>query len=188
MKKLSQQGLLDDDKINEIMAEEKAKYTRLPFALCMDYGIHIEDWWTPKDAWDALLWKGKISSVKEECKKHATEIKRFEENKKFRENKSFEIPNVEKAYKFNRLDTKHHIRHVNELGFKNSKEYEREAVRFFNSNEGKLYYSVARKRFYRYDEKSSRLVISSDGIVHTFMKKDKNRFNQLEIQDELKEV
>lgn len=33
--------------------ESGARY-RLPFALCKKYGIAIQDWWTPRDAWNAL--------------------------------------------------------------------------------------------------------------------------------------
>lgn len=62
------------------MAEEKAKYTRLPFALCMDYGIHIEDWWMPKDAWDALKRKGVVESVAQEYKKHYSALKEKKSN------------------------------------------------------------------------------------------------------------
>lgn len=63
-------------------------------------------------------------------------------------------PPVEKAFGFNRLDTKHHQRHASEMGFKNMREYEQAAVAFFNSDKGKLFYSHARRRFYRYDEKT----------------------------------
>ena len=35
-------------------AGERVKKLRLPFALCKKYGITIQDWWTPRDAWNAL--------------------------------------------------------------------------------------------------------------------------------------
>ena len=77
-------------------------------------------------------------------------------------------PPIEKAFGFHRLDTKHHQRHAREMGFKNMKEYELAAVEFFNSDKGKLYYSQARKRFYRYDEKSGKFVSSGEGMIYTF--------------------
>ena len=63
-----------------------------------------------------------------------------------------------------------------EMGFKNQDEYEKEACRFFHSNEGILYFSERRKRFYRYDEKRKRLVTSSNGIIHTFMELTDKKF------------
>ena len=39
---------------------------RLPFALCKERGIPIQDWWTPRDAWDALKNGGYIDDVDEE--------------------------------------------------------------------------------------------------------------------------
>ena len=47
-------------------------------------------------------------------------------------------------------ETKHHQRHAKEMGFKNTKEYEKAAIEFFNSSKGKLYYSLAKNRFYKY--------------------------------------
>ena len=32
--------------------------TKLPFGLCMRFGIEIGEGWTPRDAWDALAGKG----------------------------------------------------------------------------------------------------------------------------------
>ena len=79
----------------------------------------------------------------------------------------------EPATGFNRLETKHHQRHAKEMGFKNTKEYEKAAVEFFNSDKGKLYYSHARGRFYCYDERTQFMSISSNGVIHTFLKNKK---------------
>ncbi len=98
------------------------------------------------------------------------------------------IPSVEKAQKFNRPETSHHKRHAEEMGFDNQKEYEKAAVSFFNSNRGKLYFSNARKRFYRYDEKTREFVSSSDGMIHTYMLKSTKKFKVSFMQDELIEV
>ena len=48
------------------------------------------------------------------------------------------LSNPEKAVGFNRLETKHHQRHAKEMGFKNTRDYERAAVEFFNSDKGKV--------------------------------------------------
>ena len=98
---------------------------------------------------------------------------------------SAEHPPVEKAFGFNRLDTKHHQRHAREMGFKNMREYELAAVEFFNSDKGKLYYSASRKRFYRYNERTQWLVVSSHGVIHTFFKRTKKEFEKMRRQDKL---
>ena len=89
-------------------------------------------------------------------------------------------PPVEKAFGFNRLDTKHHQRHAREMG-----EYEQAAVAFFNSDKGKLYYSASRKRFYRYNERTQWLAVSSHGVIHTFFKRTKKEFEKMRRQDKL---
>lgn len=98
---------------------------------------------------------------------------------------SAEHPPVEKAFGFNRLDTKHHHRHALEMGFKNMREYEQAAVAFFNSDKGKLYYSASRKRFYRYNERTQWLAVSSHGVIHTFFKRTKKEFEKMRRQDKL---
>lgn len=94
-------------------------------------------------------------------------------------------PKPEKATGFNRLETKHHQRHAKEMGFKNTKEYEKAAVTFFNSDKGKLYYSEKWGKFYRYDEKAQLLAISSKGVIHTFWKRTQKEFERIRRQDQL---
>ena len=92
--------------------------------------------------------------------------------KKYNDDLPLNISKPEKAYGFankERKKTAHHVAHAKEMGFKNQDEYERAACKFFNSNDGELYYSERRKRFYRYDAKKGRIVASSNGIIHTFM-------------------
>lgn len=48
---------------------------RLPFGLCKAHGIKIQDWWSPKDAWEALRNGGYVKDVSEEYKKHYKELK-----------------------------------------------------------------------------------------------------------------
>jgi pyocin large subunit-like protein len=98
------------------------------------------------------------------------------------------IPDVQEAHDFGRIDTKHHERHVWELGYKDEKQYKLAAVNFFNEGEGTLYYSKRRKRFYLYDQKTNKLAVSSEGIIHTFMKKTPSKFNDLIKLDVLVEV
>lgn len=92
------------------------------------------------------------------------------------------------AYEFHRLDTAHHLRHMMELGFSSAKEYERAAVSFFNSDRGKLYFSHARERYYRYDEKTGEMAVASNGVIHTYMKNTRTRFSKITKQDKLEEI
>lgn len=101
------------------------------------------------------------------------------------EAKSF--PKPPKAYSFNRLNTKHHKDHAKEMGFKNTKEYEAAAVEFFNSDRGVLYYSEARDRYYRYEEKTGILCVSMGGVVNTFNVYSKKKFDLIKRQDKLHE-
>lgn len=111
--------------------------------------------------------------------------------KGYRQNASYEDilktgkPKFEKATGFNRLETKHHQRHAKEMGFKNTKEYEKAAVEFFNSDRGDLYYSEKWGKYYRYDEKSHLLAVSSEGVMHTFWSRTKKEFERIRRQDKL---
>lgn len=94
----------------------------------------------------------------------------------------------EKAYGFadnERMNTSHHVAHAKEMGFKNQSDYEKAAVSFFNGDEGELYYSERRERFYRYDKKSKRMVVSSDGVIHTFMIVSNKKFETKQREDKL---
>lgn len=97
-------------------------------------------------------------------------------------------PPVQRAHKFNRLNTAHHQRHAKEMGFKNLNEYENAAVNFFNSDRGKLYYSSKWEKFYRYDEATKELAVSSGGVVHTFWKRTPKEFERIRRQDKLDEL
>lgn len=95
--------------------------------------------------------------------------------------------NVPTAVKFNRLNTKHHTDHAREMGYKNMRDYEAAAVEFFNSKKGKLYYSAARDRYYRYDEKTGHFCAASGDAVHTFKYVTKKEFHRKINQDKLYE-
>lgn len=96
--------------------------------------------------------------------------------------------NVPTAVKFNRLNTKHHTDHAREMGYKNMRDYEAAAVEFFNSKKGKLYYSAARDRYYRYDEKTGHFCAASGETVHTFNIYTKKKFDKIKVQDKLYEI
>ncbi len=49
--------------------QKQSKFYRLPFALCKKYGIPIQDWWRPRDAWNALKNGGLVEDPSEEMKR-----------------------------------------------------------------------------------------------------------------------
>ena len=57
-------------------AGEDTKKLRLPFALCKAKGIQIKDWWTPRDAWEALRKGGYVDNVSEEYADYYSKLKR----------------------------------------------------------------------------------------------------------------
>lgn len=89
--------------------ESNAKKYRLPFALCKAAGIQIQDWWRPRDAWEALRRGGHIDNVpdayadyyKQKKKEQAKERreKRKERDKIKAEQLADEKHNPEKNYK-----------------------------------------------------------------------------------------
>ena len=97
-------------------------------------------------------------------------------------------PVVEKAIGFlnkERLNTRDHKAHARDMGYKNQKEYEKAGCEFFNSNQGELYFESRRKRFYRYDKKTNRLAVSSNGILHTFVLYSNKKFEAVKKQEKL---
>lgn len=84
---------------------------------------------------------------------------------------------VPSAAKFNRLNTKNHIRHAKELGYKNQAEYEKAAADFFGSARGKLYIDLRLKKFYRYEEKMRLLVVvDGDGGIGSFYRTESKTY------------
>ena len=149
---------------------------RLPFGLCKKYGVDLPENATPRDAWAAL---DKIPT--EEFKKPLKVPMDFFASKKTSQIRTYhsdEKPDLPKeAFKFARLNTEHHIKHAQDMGYKNQKEYERAAVIFWNNSEGDMYYSSARDSFYKYYDKTNEmLVISPEGIIHTFLFRTKKEF------------
>ena len=98
-------------------------------------------------------------------------------------------PKPKKAYGFLnkvRLNTSHHTKHAEEMGYKNQDEYEKAAIDFWENGEGTVYYSRPRNRFYKYSVKSQRMLsISCDGIVNTFMNRTSKGFEKVKIQERL---
>ena len=56
--------------------QEGTAALRLPFALCKANGIAIQDWWTPRHAWEALKSGGIVDDVSEEYKEFYRKYKK----------------------------------------------------------------------------------------------------------------
>jgi len=68
-------------------AEDNTKKYRLPFALCKANGIPTQDWWTPKDAWEALKNGGIVDDVDDEYKDYYRKLKRESAKKSYERRK-----------------------------------------------------------------------------------------------------
>ncbi len=99
-----------------------------------------------------------------------------------------DVKKIPQAIGFNRPKTKHHLRHAQEMGL-NEKEYIRRAILFFNSKQGNMYFSEARKRFYKYNKETKELAVASEvGIIHTYQFCTEKRFFRTKEQDNLWEI
>ena len=108
-----------------------------------------------------------------------------EKSERNKNNNTFQYPPQE-AFGFARLDTNHHQKHAEEMGFKDISMYEKSAVEYWKNGEGNIYVSRVRERIYKYSFKSHRmLAITSDGIIHTFMLRDPKEFQRKMIQEDL---
>ena len=81
-----------------------------------------------------------------------------------------------------------HVRHAEEMGFKNHDEYENAAIDFWNKGEGGIFYGNKRKRFAKYNERTGEyLVIDSDGTLRTYYKINLKKFKSIQKKEGLTE-
>ena len=98
-----------------------------------------------------------------------------------------DVQKIPQAVGFNRSKTKHHQRHAAEMGL-NEREYIQQSISFFNGNEGQVYFSERRERFYKYNQKSMEFVaVSQNGVVHTYRLVSPKEFEKIKRQDKLHE-
>ncbi len=171
---------------------------RRAYGLAKRYGIDTKGM-TPAEVWEALKEKGITSNnaydSRDDFKQTVERVNQVrgrnsaqnDMREQSRDDNSSHS-SLPKVSKFNRLNTRHHIDHSREMGYKNMRGYEAAAVEFFNSNKGKLYYSEARGRYYRYEEKTGRFCVVSGGTVHTFNIYTKKKFDKIKVQDKLYEI
>ena len=107
-------------------------------------------------------------------------------NKEKNENGSaLQIPPKE-AFGFARLDTEHHKKHSDEMGFKDVSAYEKASIEYWNTGKGEIYFSQLTKRFYKYSVDSTRfLSIDKEGIIHTFFLLPSKDFKRKTMQERL---
>lgn len=101
-----------------------------------------------------------------------------------KDGKSMGIRGVPEVYNFNRLKTRHHLRHVQEMGFKNEKEYFLAAKNYWNSDRGTYYRGTLRGEYAKYDSKTGEyFVCSPEGKIHTYYLISKKKFEKIKIQE-----
>lgn len=79
--------MADEFKYDPEGEDRSAARTRLPFGICKAHGIKIEDWWTPRHAWEALKNHGIVKEVSEEYKEYYAELKRKRAKEKRKKDK-----------------------------------------------------------------------------------------------------
>lgn len=100
-----------------------------------------------------------------------------------KDGKSMGLSGVPEVYDFNRLKTKHHLRHVQEMGYKNEKEYLLAAKKYWYSNEG-IYYRGIRGVYAKYNPKTGEYFICSpDGKIHSYYIVNKKKFEKIKLQE-----
>ena len=104
-----------------------------------------------------------------------------------RQYNSVDIPTCPaEAFEFSRLDTEHHNRHREEMGYKTLKDYQEGAIEFWNFKKGEIYFSQLSKRFYKYNQDNTYfLSIDAEGIIHTFFLLSNKDFKRKTIQERL---
>ena len=80
--------------------------------------------------------------------------------------------------------TKHHQRHIYELGYKSETEYINGAKEFWKNGEGKVYYGKARNTFCKYNINTGEyLVIDKDDYLLTYYPMTEKQFENYKIQE-----
>lgn len=77
-----------------------------------------------------------------------------------------------------RRDTKHHTRHMRDMGFRDAVEYEKTANRFWETGEGTTYYGNRRNNFAKYNPKTQEYVIVQGDNVKSFYKMTQKQFEE----------
>lgn len=99
---------------------------------------------------------------------------------------TFEPPKEIQGFKnTERNRTRHHQRHIFELGFENENDYIKGAQNFWEKGAGKIYRGrVRRGTFCKYNEKTGEyLVIDKEGVLLTFYQITAKQFKRYEIQE-----
>ncbi len=151
---------------------------RRAYGLAKRYGIDTKGM-TPAEVWEALKEKGITSNNAYDSRDDfGRTVERVRD-------KTSRAEPISEPSKFNRPNTKNHIRHAKELGYKNQAEYEKAAAEFFMSTRGKLYIDKHSGKFYRYEEKTQLLaVVDGDGRICTFFRAESKKYFARKIKQE----
>jgi len=89
-----------------------------------------------------------------------------------------------------RLNTNHHKRHADEMGFSDQTDYQNAAIAFWHINREKTFYNPYDDAYCRYDLKTRFFIsVSRDGVIHTFMRfRTANGFERIKKQEAMYEL
>lgn len=183
---------------------------RIAYGLAKKYGIDTKGM-TPRQVWNALNKKGisvhgeaeatarqkeidELNSLTtEELKKRAKfPLDYFGQKGHKKPDTTKEIPEPPKeafGFRNDRLYIPDHIRHTEEMGYKDPKKYELAAINFWKNGNGKLYHSEVTKCFYRYNPKTLEfLVVEYDGYIKTFFHLPLKKFERKRYQNKFYEL
>ena len=141
---------------------------RIAYGLAKKFGIDTTGK-SPGEVWELLK---KHGITEENAVRKISEIKKEKREKlenKYNSENGDNGKSLPKAIGFNRPKTRHHQRHINELGYKNEKEYIKGAIDFWNKGKGNIYIGERRGNYAKYDKNSGRyLTCDKSGTITTF--------------------
>ena len=98
-------------------------------------------------------------------------------------------PSVAYGFDNERLTTPDHIRHREDMGFKDAKQYNAAAINYWENGKGKIYCSEIKQRYYKYRKDTEEfLSIDSEGIIKTYFKLPYKQFERKVYQEKLYEI
>ena len=160
---------------------------RIAYGLCKELDIDTTGM-EPYECWKAL--KDLCPHCEQRKRDEVREIKKEKAERIYgtsNEDKQPELP--KEVYKFNRIDTKHHKKHIKETEARDKTEYEENARNYWLEKVGTISHEPRRNRFYKYDAATKRLlIIGADGTIHTFMKITKKQFDEYIKGERLNEI
>lgn len=179
--------------------EESMADNRRAYGLAKRYGIDTKGM-TPEEVWKALKKKGITANnaydSRDDFKQTVERANQVRSRNSAQDDTQKQSDNGDNAhspplevFKFHRRDTKHHITHAREMGYKNMRDYEFAAKDFLEHGEGRLYYGKRRGDFAKYNPKTNEyMVCTVEGIIKTYYRINVKKFELIKIQEGFDDV